>query len=418
MKRGSALLMALWIILVLGVIVISFAFEAKLQGGINLYVQGKNRVKRMMEAGKTIGEVVIANYADAKRWEENEDEKELLEDDRWYKEKRALKYSKGCTIGPLVLDAEDPDSGTITVEITLDSSDESAGININKLVQDSNYDDRMRMILDSIGVPREKNFDIGENKTIGLQSHIIACIKDFIDDDDTRYDIHNNETGDGEGAEKAEYEEYYEDHKKEFADEDRFEPANCELTDIKELSRALCFRELPAILTGGVLNPWEDKENQIIISKGLVSSGLLSVTGDGKVNVNRASADQLLLVPGILDPEELDDGDLEESREVAEAIVNCRKIKPEDYDVPEDCSEWGYGEYTDDWWTDLTRRVSDEFDVTIDPAAKEYLTALPGESDSIFRMKIIAEVLDMAYVAECTCYVKDKKVRYTRWKEW
>ena len=62
MKRGSALLMALWIILTLSVVVLSFSFEAKQQAGVNIYVQGKNRVKRLIESGQILGEVVLLGY--------------------------------------------------------------------------------------------------------------------------------------------------------------------------------------------------------------------------------------------------------------------------------------------------------------------------------------------------------------------
>lgn len=432
MRRGSALLMALWIILTLGVIVLSFSFEAKLQGGINIYVQGKNRVKRLIDAGRIMGEVVLLNYGDAKQWTEDEDLQDLLEDDRWYVEKQALKYSKGCTIGPILLNEEDPDSGTVKVEISLSSCDAGSGININMLCkdQDPNFEDRWRIILDQCGVPRDEIRD-EDGKSINLQSYIIACWQDYRDEDDTRYDISDKHDFRGaKGAEKAEYEEYYDDHKKDFAEEDRFEPANGEIADLKELSRVLCFQKFPAVLTGGVLKPRDEEEDErrssrprkkdkdeIVIPRGLINMGVLGVTGDGKVNVNRCTVDQLLTIPGIFDPDEIDEDDKSESTEIAEAIVKCRKIKPKDYDVPEDRDEWGYGEFSGDWWSDMTTRVADEFDVEIPNDAKNYMTALPSEEGVLFKMTITAMLMDMEYTAECECYVKDKKVRYVSWTE-
>lgn len=433
MRRGSALLMALWIILTLGVIVLSFSFEAKLQGGINIYVQGKNRVKRLIDAGRILGEVVLLNYGDAKQWTEDEDLKNLLEDDRWYVEKQALKYSKGCTIGPILLNEEDPDSGTVKVEIALSSCDAGSGINVNTLCkdQDPNFEDRWRIILDQCGVPRDEIMDEDGN-SINLQSYIIACWQDYRDEDDTRYDINDKSDYKGaKGAEKAEYEEYYDDHKKDYAEEDRFEPANGEIADLKELSRVLCFQKYPAVLTGGVLKPRGEEDDdrrasrsrkrdkdEIVIPRGLINMGVLGVTGDGKVNVNRCTVEQLLTIPGIFDPDELDEDDKSESTEIAEAIVKCRKIMPKDYDVPEDGrDEWGYGEFTSDWWSDMTSRVADEFDVDIPNDAKNYMTALPSEEGTLFKMKITALLMDMEYSAECECYVKDKKVRYVSWTE-
>lgn len=426
MRRGSALLMALWILLTLGVIVLSFSFEAKLQGGINIYVQGKNRVKRLIDAGRILGEVVLLNYQDGKQWTEDEDLKSELEDDRWYVEKQALKYSKGCTIGPILLNEEDPDSGTVKVEIALASSDAGSGININTLHKDGdpNFEDRWRIILDQCGVPREEIKD-EDGKSINLQSYIIACWQDYRDEDEVRYDVTDKTEFKGShGAEKAEYEEYYDDHKKDFAEEDRFEPANGEISDLKELSRLICFRKFPAVLTGGPLYPEENErrrdkkdKDEIVIPRGLINMGVLGILGDGKVNVNRCTVQQLLTVPGIYDPEEIDEDDKAESTEIAEAIVKCRKLKPQSYDVPEDRDEWGYGEFTNDWWSDLTQRVSDEFDVEISMDAKNYLTAIPAEEGTLFKMKITASLMDMEYSAECECYVKDKKVRYTAWKE-
>lgn len=420
MRRGSALLMALWIILVLGVIAISFAFEAKLQGGINVYVQGKNRVKRLIESGRVIGEVVLLNYEDAKDPEmkgEEPDWTELLEDDRWCREKYDLKNSSKCVIGPLLLDEVDPDTGdrrtdadtgTVTVEITMSHAQQGGGININRIFsEDGNYITRWQMILDLCGVPREDNFKTKDGKSINLQYRVIACWNDYRDEDDTRTAIDGLELG----AEKKDYEEYYDDNEDDVAEEDRFEPANGEIADLHELSRVLCFQEYPALLTGGVVNPWEDKRNQLSV-QGLLHMGLFTVTGTEKVNVNDCTVNQLLTVPGIFVEDEVDDDDKSESREVAEAIVKCRTIKPEDDD--ERVMSNGIYPYRD--WEDLCKRVSDEVDADVGQEASKYLEFKP-EQATVFKMTITGSLMDMEYRAECECYVKDKKVRYISWKE-
>lgn len=421
MKRGSALLMALWIILTLSVIVMSFAFEAKLQGGVNLYVQNKNRVKRLIDAGRVIGEVVMLGYNDAKQRSVDEDEKELFDDDRWFRAKRDLKYGTGCTVGPILLDEEDPDSGVVTVEITLDSVDSSdgSGLNINNYYDggDSNWKDILKQVLIECGVPTDETFRDEEGKSIDLMNHVLACWNDYRDDNDDRLDITGGK-GEGHGAEKKEYEEYYDDHRKDFAEEDRFEPANGEISDLKELSRVLCFREFPALLTGGVVNPWEKSEKAQIRSSGIMNSGLLSVSGDGKLNVNTCTERQLMVILSVFDSDVISDDDYENVREIAKAIVACRSIAPEDYDVPPGLDRYGYGEFegSPDWWEDMCRRVNDEFDLEVPNEVKEYLTAQPTET-AMFKMKITAALMDMEYTAECECYVKDKKVRYTSWKE-
>lgn len=410
MRRGSALLMVLWIILVLGVIVISFSFEAKLQGGINVYVQGKNRVKRLVDAGRIIGETVILGYRDAVDWTADEDPKELDEDDRWYLEKRNLKNDSKCLIGPIILDDRNLDSGTLEVELSMRDVGTGGGININKLCQngDNAYIVRWQMILDMMGVPREDDFRTEEGKLINLQHYVIASWNDFVDDDDVITAI----DGVSAGAEKTDYKEYYDEHKDDFDDEDRFEPANGEIADLKELSRVLCFREYPALLTGGVLNPWEDEESQITISTGLVGLGVFGTVGGTRVNANDCTVNELMSVPGIYVEEEVDDDDKSESREVAEAIVACLTIKPSDYDVDETRTWWPYKD-----WNDLKKRINDEFSVEIGEEASSYLIYRPEEG-TVFTMKITASLMDMHYRAECECYIKDDKIRYLSWKEY
>ena len=157
MKRGSALIMALWIIAVLSVMVMSFAFEAHQQAGINVYVRERNRVNRLVEPGRMIGETILLGFNEAKEWSEDEKEEDLDEEDRWYREKRALKFDTRCTVGPILLDEDDPDSGTVTIDIELANSGAENGININELYEggDSNWALRWQMILKASGIDEE-----------------------------------------------------------------------------------------------------------------------------------------------------------------------------------------------------------------------------------------------------------------------
>ena len=61
-RRGSVLIMALWIIAILSVMVISFAFEARQQAGIDIYVRERNRVRRLIDSGRVLGAVVLLRY--------------------------------------------------------------------------------------------------------------------------------------------------------------------------------------------------------------------------------------------------------------------------------------------------------------------------------------------------------------------
>lgn len=69
--RGSVLVMALWTIAVLSVMALSFAFEARQQAGVDVYIRERNRVNRLIEPGRILGEIVLLGFKDAKAWSED-----------------------------------------------------------------------------------------------------------------------------------------------------------------------------------------------------------------------------------------------------------------------------------------------------------------------------------------------------------
>lgn len=407
MRRASALIVALWVIAVLSIMVLSFATEAHLQTGVNVYVRERNRVNRLVDAGQVLAEVVIAGYSSAIEWSKDENIGELLEEDRWTLEKRALKNDSKCTIGPILVDDRRDKDGnlvnpsTVTVEIELVNAGERNAINVNELYQggDQNYRIRWEMLLTSHGVPEDYEVDTDDGR-FKLTDHLIACWNDWRDDDDSATQIDAVECG----AESAWYEDRYDKDK--VDDEDRRFPRNGSIPDIQELSYVRGFREYPAVLTGGVLNPDADKEDQIQV-RGIVD--LLGTSGSSKVNVNSCTVEQLLTIPGIFSEE--DEEDMAEGRAVAEAIVGALREKP-DYDVDESRTWWPYKD-----WNDLSQRVGDfADDVQLGSEASQYLTYVP-DNDSIFKVRIVGESMGMKREVNAECYLKDKKVRYIRWRE-
>ena len=407
MRRASALIVALWVIAVLSIMVLSFATEAHLQTGVNVYVRERNRVNRLVDAGQVLAEVVIAGYSSATEWSKDENIDELLEEDRWTLEKRALKSDSKCRIGPILVDDRRDRDGnlvnpsTVTVEIELVNAGERNAINVNALYQggDQNYRIRWEMLLTSHGIPEDYEIDTDDGR-FKLTDHLIACWNDWRDDDDNATQIDAVECG----AESAWYEDRYDKDKVE--DEDRRFPRNGSIPDIQELSYVRGFRDYPAVLTGGVLNPDADKEDQIQV-RGIVD--LLGTSGSSKVNVNSCTVEQLLTIPGIFSEE--DEEDMAEGRAVAEAIVGALREKP-DYDVDESRTWWPYKD-----WNDLSQRVADfADDVQIGSEAAQYLTYVP-DSDSIFKVRIVGESMGMKREVNAECYLKDKKVRYIRWRE-
>ena len=405
MRRASALLMALWVIAVLSIMVLSFASEAHLQTGINIYVRERNRVNRLVDAGRILAEVVISDYSSVSEWSEDEDAEQLFEDDRWYKAKRDLKSGRPCVIGPILVDEENPESGTVKVDIRI-----TRGLNINELTPDGDNNWRLRweILLTKIcGIPEDYEVEAYDSqhhsrsrfKLVGL---LVASFADGVDADD------NATSMDGEdcGAESTWYEEEYEDNK--VDDEDKRYPRNGAIPDIKELSYIRGFRDFPVVLTGGVLNPEDDPKDQITV-RGIAD--MFNTLGSAKVYVNDCTRDELLTIPGIFNEE--DEEDLEKSTEVIDAILGAKSEEP-DYDVDMSLNWWQYKDFQD-----LQQRVSDYgggSSVQVGMEANEYLLFKPDDT-TIFEITIECESMGMTRSVRAKAYLKDKEVRYVEWEE-
>lgn len=415
-RRGSALVFALWIIAVLSIMAISFAYEARQQAGINIYVQRRNRVTRLIDAGQIIAEIVLLNYRDVADWSEDEDADKMLEEDAWYKEKQNLKSSSRCTIGPVFLDEDDPEGSLVTIEIEASNSGSKGVININELYKgsdgsaDSKYNERWWMIFRSHDIPEELNTP--NEGRINLWNVLIASWNDWRDSDDTVTSFDGVECG----AENEWYEELEEKFKG-IDEETKIEltrrPRQGPIPDVKELEYVRGFRDYPQVLTGGVINPWEDEKDQITV-KGIMD--LFCTEGSSKININNISGtDALITIPGIYDDPE-DDDCVEEAREIAEAILAAMAQPPEDRDVDESLGKWPFKD-----WNDMLKRVDDLNGSTVGSSdigseANNYLS-FTAEEDTVFKIKITGECQGMTKTVEAEGYVKDKKVRYVKWSE-
>ena len=403
MRRGSALLMALWVIAVLSIMVLSFASEAHLQTGINVYMRERNRVSRLVDAGRILAEVVLSDYANVSEWSEDEDADKLFEDDRWYKEKRDLKSGRPCVIGPILVDEENPESGTVKVEMRI-----TRGLNINEMTPDGDQNWRLRweMLLKSHGIPEDYEVEAYDSQhhsrsSFNLINLLIASFADWVDADD------NSTSIDGEdcGAESKWYEEEYDDNN--VDDEYKRYPRNGPIPDIKELSYIRGFREFPVVLTGGVLNPEEDPKDQITV-KGIAE--MFNTVGSAKVYVNDCTRDELMTVPGIFDEE--DEEDFEKSTENIDAILGAKSEEP-DYDVDETQNWWQYKDFQD-----LQQRVADYGgnNAQVGTEASNYLLFKPDDT-TIFEITIECESMGMTRSVKAKAYLKDKDVRYVEWEE-
>jgi hypothetical protein len=378
----------------------SFVYEAKQQAGINVYVRERNRVNRLVDAGRILGEIVITGFKDVAEWSVDQDLEKFLEEDRWFVEKQEVKMNSKCKIGPILLDESNTESGTVTVEIETVNSGDKGIININNLYKgggDSKYMERWWMIFLAHGIPEE--LSTPKDGVINLWNTLIASWDDWRDDDDTPSAIDGVECG----AEKSWYEEYEEEN--DIDEEDRKRPRNGPIPDIRELSYVRGFREYPQVLTGGVINPWEPREEDRIEVRGI--EGLFTTEGSSKININSCkNIDALITIPGIYDDPTADDA-LEEAKAVAQAVINGLAEIPESRDVDETKTSWPFKD-----WSDLTSRTDED----IGNDASKYLS-FGLDENTLFRMKIIGESMGMKCEANAECYIRDSKVRYVKWRE-
>ena len=452
-RRGSVLIMALWIIAILSVMVVSFAFEARQQAGIDVYVRERNRVSRLVESGRVLGEVVLLGYKDAPDPEIKSgtpDWDDAFEDDRWVIEKYNLTTDHKCTIGPIVLDEseskeeDDADAPTVTVELKFESA--TSKIDINSLTDEKGFE-IFKTILRNSGVDDELEVEVEEAGRSGSKRHnlinlLVASWKDWRDEDDTvskgpfesgsDYDYKPQED---DGAEKSWYEDR--DEEDEIPVKDRRVPANGPIKKLEELSYIRGFRDFPAVLTGGHLYDGveEIKKTEKDDEGNPPLTGIMDnfkVSGGMKLELNDETRekDLLTILSPMYDPD--DASDSQDCADLVQAILTALKTMPEDDDdIDETRKWWPFKDFSD-----LEKRVEDVgFNEKVPEDLKEYIR-WPGESAAStsdkqdkdkkggasedtekFSMTITGESMGMKYVVQARCVVEDKKVRYIEWSE-
>lgn len=250
-RRGSALLLVLWVIGLLAMIVVSFAFDAHLEGKIVSYSRKRLRAEALAQSGMEVAKMLL----DKQKTTSADVDDETKEKDEWYEPALALSRGRSATVN-LTLG-----EGTIRLDI----EPEEVWRNINKLTEED-----WERIFYAIGLPEE------------FWPELIDSYFDWTDPDDMPRD---------DGAETDDY----------YATLDPpYVAANGPFDTVRELLLVKGFNE--AILSGGVFNPDAPKESRIVISNGV--ERLLTTYGDGKVNVNAVRQDNiavLLTLPGVTD---------------------------------------------------------------------------------------------------------------------
>ena len=258
-RRGAALLLVLWIIGLLGIIVVSFAWDANLEGKVASYARKRAKTDAVARSGMEVAKWLLHHAAELP----DEDEEEASEHDAWLPEARALRN------GQAVFRTGDLGDGVYRLDIVPVGSGGDQG-DMGRNVNSLKDDDWERIFSNVLALPED------------YWPELIDSFNDWIDADDIPR---------SNGAETEDY----------YATLDRpYSAKNGPLDTVRELRLIRGFSD--AILSGGVLNPEDPEAQRIFVSNGV--QRVLSTRGDGKVNVNAVGNDQsgillLMTLPGI-----------------------------------------------------------------------------------------------------------------------
>jgi len=380
---GSALIIAIWTVALLSILVLSFSFDAMLEGRIGTFVRHRQRVNYLTQSGVAITELLLE-----KQRKVSATSTTTAEEDRW--KAPALRIKRGQTA---IVD-EPLGDGVIHVEII----PEQSRWNINKLCKSAQgaaggsatasplgqYDLIWEQILRTAGVPDERMEDL------------IDCWDDWVDADSTI-------TG-RNGAE----DEYYKQETDPLTREPRipYKTRNGPIDTIDELRLVKGF--IPAILDGGVLNPEERRPDQQIVVRGIKE--LFTTYGDGKINVNAAPREVLLTIP---DMDDITAGAIIEERE-GRGIggLGGTSVRRTTTSATGSSTATGTVEEEEDFSFksvgDFMSRVPG-----IPTSIQQYVTV----NSSVFRLNIEGRSAGISHRIEAIAELNGNKVRYLRWRE-
>lgn len=272
-RTGSALILVLWIIGMLSLILISFSFDAHLEGKLASFSRKKSRAEAFANSGFELAK----SYIHRSHVVTGKESSTEIEDDYQYKVANNLRLGKSETVYYPFYNSAGEEIGSVQVSI----EPEDLLRNVNKLTEED-----WERIFTVMGLPDDYWPDL------------IDSFYDWTDSDDEARD---------NGAETT---DYYADLNPAMA------AANGPLNDIRELLLIKNFTE--PILVGGSLNPEDPIERQIVLSNGV--ERLFTTYGEGKININAIHNDAqgraiLQTLPGVED--EITAGAILEERESA-----------------------------------------------------------------------------------------------------
>jgi general secretion pathway protein K len=243
-QRGSALIVALWVILILAMLISAFAFDMHLEAQLVTHSRQRMKARHLAYAGVEWSKMVLA-----RRTSLTAEEVRALEGEEEYAMRlAALHLSRGVGVhGPDVAMGD----GVFRVDII----PENGKRNVNMLREED-----WRELLDLSGVPED------------LWPALIDCFSDWTDPSDTQR-LHGARQDDPYYLEQG------------------IIVKNGPLDTVEELLLIKNFNE--NIVFGG----YDEEEG--VYYRGIAQH--LTTWGDGRVNINSATRDVLLTIPEIED---------------------------------------------------------------------------------------------------------------------
>ena len=242
-ESGSALIVSLWVIMILSLLITQFAFDMRIEGDVASHFRKLAKAQYLARSGVEWAKVMLSKKVEGGGEgeelviEEGDDEDMVL---------GAYNLQRGV---PLRSVSKELGEGTFTVDVL----PEEGRRNVNVL-----SDEDWEEILDQGNVPEDK------------WAELIDCVHDWTDADDA-HALNGAESDDS----------YYKER--------NYKCKNAPLDTVDELLLVKGFDE--GILYG---KPAEKEEDSLI---GIAP--WLTTWGDGKVNVNTASREVLMTLPGI-----------------------------------------------------------------------------------------------------------------------
>lgn len=349
-SQASALIVVLWVIGLLSLLVCSFTFDAHVESKITSYYRKRTKAEYLARSGTEIAEMFMTKSTEMRK-SKSKTEEEEKED--WWRED-AKRLAEGLAIRGLEHELGEG-------KIILDIVPEPARRNINKLgSNDNEKEENLERILEVANIPED------------MWPELIESFLDWTDKDDVAR------------VDGAETEDYY------ATLEAPYRAKNGPLDTVGELLLVKGFDR--TILSGGVIETGFSEGSSGEDEEPIIISGiedLLTTHGDGKVNVNAASADVLMTLPEV---DEL----------VASAIIEEREGWIDEEGQKEDSS------FKD--INDFFMRISG-----LDPSLKNYITT----DSTIYRVTSVGTVHGVKRKVLCIMEYGGsiRNINILRWRE-